>query len=126
MHVLADRLDVVLIDGGRGQVEAVDAHEFEMQGVCVPCFGVGLRRDIGADEVLVHIRAHGDDGLVHVGRFHQLDALLVDDFALVVHHVVELEERFTDFVVALLDLGLGALNRLVHPGVDDGFAFLHA
>jgi hypothetical protein len=48
------------------------------------------------------------------------------DLPLVVHHVVELQQLLADVEVAPLDLGLRAFERLVHPGVDDRLAFLHA
>ena len=57
---------------------------------------------------------------------HQLDALLEDDLALVVHHVVVFEQVLADVEVARLDLLLRLLQRLVDPGMDDRLAFLEA
>ena len=57
---------------------------------------------------------------------HPLDALLEDDLALVVHHVVELEQVLADVEVARLDLLLRLLQRLVDPGMDDRLVLLEA
>ena len=57
---------------------------------------------------------------------HQLAALLVDHLALIVHHVVELEQVLADLEVARLDLLLRLLERLVDPGMDDRLALLQA
>ena len=53
-------------------------------------------------------------------------AIAVDDFALHVHHIVEIEHAFAPGVVALFDAFLGGLDRLVEPRVFERFAFLHA
>ncbi len=63
---------------------------------------------------------------VTVSWRHQLDALLEDHLALVVHHVVELEQVLADVEVARLDLLLGLLERPVDPRMDDRLAFLQA
>ena len=60
------------------------------------------------------------DGLVA----HQFDALVEDHLALVVHHVVELEQVLADVEVARLDLLLRLLQRLVDPGMDDRLVLL--
>ena len=57
---------------------------------------------------------------------HQLDALLEDDLALVVHHVVELEQVLADVEVARLDLLLRLLERPVDPRMDDRLVLLEA
>ena len=57
---------------------------------------------------------------------HQLDALLEDDLALVVHHVVEFQQVLADVEVARLDLLLRLLQRLVDPGMDDRLVLLEA
>src|SRR5690606_568949 len=49
----------------------------------------------------------------------------VDDLALLVEHVVVLEQTLADGVVLLLDLFLGALDGAVEPGVFELFAVLH-
>jgi hypothetical protein len=73
------------------------------------------------DDVVAHV-GHGSDGFA----VHQFDALLEDDLALVVHHVVELQQVLADVEVARLDLLLGLFQRLVDPRMDDRLAFLEA
>ena len=48
----------------------------------------------------------------HVAALEHLVAVLVDDLALLVHHVVVLEDALADEEVLLLDLALGALDLL--------------
>ena len=57
---------------------------------------------------------------------HPFDALVEDDLALVVHHVVELQDVLADVEVARLDLLLRLLQRLVDPGMDDRLVLLQA
>ena len=45
------------------------------------------------------------------------------DLALIVHHIVELEQVLADVEVARLDLLLRFLERLVDPGVNDRLVF---
>ena len=55
----------------------------------------------------------------HVLALEDLVAVLVDDPALLVHHVVVLEDALADEEVLLLDLPLGLLDLLgEHPGLD--------
>ena len=74
------------------------------------------------DHVVAHIL---DDRLDDVGR-HDLLALLVDDLALVVHDVVVFQQVLAHLEMLLLDLLLGAFQRLVDPGMDDRLALLDA
>ena len=78
------------------------------------------------DQILDDLVAHVGDGLGDIRRFHQFDALLEDDLALVVEHVVILQEVLADVEVAGFDLLLGAFQGLVDPGMDDRLAFLQA
>ena len=57
---------------------------------------------------------------------HQFDALVEDHLALIVHHVVELQDVLADVEVARLDLLLRLFQRLVDPGMDDRLALLQA
>ena len=66
------------------------------------------------------------DGLGDVLLGHDVEALLEDDLALVIHHVVVLEDLLADVEVARLDLLLRHLQGLVHPGMGDRLAFLQA
>ena len=55
-----------------------------------------------------------------LSRFRGVDCLVaisVDDFALIVHHVVEVERPFTGEIISLFDALLRRLDRLVQPRV---------
>ena len=108
------------------QVEVQKAQRLFVQGVGVPLLGIGLFRDAPRNRVLDRLFAHFHHCFRHVLDNHQFLALLVDHLALVVHHVVEFQQVFTDFVIALLDLLLGFLKRLVDPRMDNRFAFFEA
>ena len=92
----------------------------------VPLLGVGLLGDVRAHQLVHDLVAQVLDGLGDVLLAHDVDALLEDDLALVVHHVVVLEDLLADVEVARLDLLLRHLQRLVHPGMGDRLAFLQA
>ncbi len=81
---------------------------------------------MGGHHVVDHLTAHVVHGFRHVFRAHQFDALLEDRAALVVHHIVELQQVLADVEVARLDLLLRLFKRLVDPGVDDRLTFLKA
>jgi hypothetical protein len=56
------------------------------------------------DQVFDHRVAHVGDRFVDRLVAHQLEPLLEDHLALIVHHVVELEQVLADVEVARLDL----------------------
>ena len=78
------------------------------------------------DQIVDRVVAHVGDDFGDGGVLHPFDALVEDDLALVVHHVVELEDVLADVEVARLDLLLRLLQRLVDPGMDDRLVFLQA
>ncbi len=78
------------------------------------------------DHVLHDLLPHIGDGLLDRLVVHKVDALLEDDLALIVHHIVEFEQVFARIEVARLDLLLGLFQRPVDPGVGDGLIFLDA
>ena len=78
------------------------------------------------DEIVDHLAAHVGDGVAQIGVAHQLEALLEDRLALIVHHVVVFEQVLADVEVARLDLGLRLLQRLVDPGMDDRLVLFQA
>ena len=96
------------------------------QACSVPLLGIGVFRDIPRDEVVDHLMAHVVDRLGHVLAAHDADALLEDDLALVVHHIVEFEQVLADVEVARFDLLLGLFQRLVDPRMDDRLVLLEA
>ena len=106
------------------QIEAEHALELFLQARRVPLLGIGVFRHVLGDQIVDHRVAHVGDGLGDMLVLHQLDALVEDDLALVVHHVVELEDVLADVEVARLDLLLRLLQRLVDPGMDDRLVLL--
>ena len=93
----------------------------------VPLFGIGLLGDVLGDQFAR--RPDGADPATvseTSSLAHDVETLLEDDLALVVHHVVVLEDLLADIEVARLDLLLRHLQRLVHPAVRDRLAFLQA
>ena len=78
------------------------------------------------DEIVDDLMAHVVDRLGYFLAAHDADALLEDDLALVVHHIVELQQVLADVEIARLDLLLGFFERLVDPGMDDRLVLLEA
>ena len=109
-----------------GEVDADRLAQPFAQARGIPLLGIGIRRDVLVDEVLDHVVAHVVDGLGHFLALHDADALFEDHLALVVHHVVELQQVLADVEVARLDLLLRLFQRLVDPRMDDGLALLEA
>ena len=97
-----------------------------MQAGDVPLLRIGVLRDVLGDEIVDHVVAHVGDGLGDMLVLHEVDALLEDDLALVVHDVVVLQDVLADVEVARLDLLLRLLERLVDPGMDDRLVLLQA
>ena len=89
-------------------------------------FGQGFFRNVGGDEVVDDLMTHIPKVFGNIVGIHQLFTLFVNDLALVIHDIVELEKVFTDFEVAFLNLLLGFFKRFIDPGVHDGFAFFEA
>ncbi len=114
---LADgvRVDqVVMIDADR-----VQGLERLPQLLQVPVLGVTLgggAGDVGGDDVDHHVVRL----LLQVLALKDHPALVVDDGALTVHHLVVLEDVLADLEVLLLDLGLCAPDRAGHHLRLDG------
>ena len=115
-----------LAHSASGRSRLSDALGVAVQVVDVPLLRIGLLGHVLGDQILDHLMAHVVHGLGDVLGLHQLAPLLVDHLALVVHHVVELEQLLADLEVVGLDLLLRLLQRLVDPRVDDRLAFLEA
>ena len=101
------------------------AHAF-LQAGRIPLLGIGGLGNVLGDEVVDDVLAHLGDGFGKVLAVHQRDALLENDLALVVLHVVVFQQVLADVEVARLDLLLGLFQRLVDPGMDDRLVFLEA
>ena len=69
---------------------------------------------------------HFVNQLVRILRVDDFVAIGIDDLALVVHHVVEIEGAFAREIVALLDAFLRRLDRLVEPAMFQFLALLEA
>ena len=72
-----------------------------------------------------HVFTHSQYGLAHVRRFQQFVALLVNDLALIVGHVIVFQQLFTDVEVTALYLALGIFYGARHPWVLYGLAVRH-
>ena len=97
-----------------------------MQALNIPLLGIGFGRHIGVDQLFDHFMAHIADDFRQVFGCHDFTTLTKDHLTLVIHHIVKFEHVLTHVKVTTFDLGLGAFQRFVHPGVNDRFAFLHA
>ena len=106
------------------QVEAEHALELLPQALGVPLLRIGVFGHVLGDQLVDRGVAHVGDDLVDRLVAHPLDALLEDHLALVVHHVVELQQVLADVEVARLDLALRLLQRLVDPRMDDRLVLL--
>ena len=115
-----------LAQSSTGSVEVELVEHLLLQARDVPGFGIGVVRDVLGDEVVDDAGAHLGDRLLERLLRHHLAALLEDDLALVVHHVVVLQHVLAHVEVARLDLLLRLLQRLVDPGMDDRLVLLQA
>src|SRR5262249_42117033 len=92
----------------------------------VPLLGIGIFRNVLGHQVFDHGVAHIGDGFVHGLVAHQFETLLENHLALVIHHVVELEQVLADVEVACLDFLLRLFQRLVDPGMNDRLVLLQS
>ena len=109
----------------QGHVEPVGLLEGEAQPVVVPLVGV-LSAHVGLEVPLEHFPGQAQDVLAGVLALQDHAAHVVDGRALLVHHVVVLEQVLADGEVLRLHLLLRALDRLGDHPVLDGDALLHA
>ena len=99
-----------LLDRDRDRVERLERGP---QLVEVPLLRealAGRRDDVALDDVVDHVA----DLLVQVGALEDLAALVVDDGALPVEHLVVLEDVLADLEVLRLDLGLRGADGVGH------------
>ena len=97
-----------------------------LEAVDVPLLGVGILGDMPRDQLFQHLMAHAAHGLGDVVLGHDLDALLEDRLALIVHDVVVAQHVFAAIEVARLDLLLRLFQRLVDPAMLDRLVLFQA
>ena len=78
----------------------------------VPLLVADVRRQVLVEDAANYLGADAADRVGQVGGAHELGALLVDDLALVVGHVVEGEQLLAHVEVVRLDLALRLLDLL--------------
>ncbi len=86
---------------------------------------LALRRRVGHHQALDLLGDPVLDHLAQVLLAEDAAAVGVDHLALLVQHVVVLDDVLADVEVVGLDLRLGVLDRLRHPGVLQGHVFFH-
>ena len=96
------------------------------QRVSIPLIGIGAFRHVSCDQIVDDGLAHFFDGVGQVGTFHHFASLAEDRLTLIVHHVIEFQEVLADIKVPRLNFGLRFFNRLIHPGMNNRFAFVQA
>ena len=109
-----------------GQVEVEQAQHLILQARDIPLLGIGVLGDMAAHHLFDRLLAHVGDDVADILLAHEVAALLENDLALVVHHVVVFEDVLAGVEIAGLDLALRLFDRLVDPAVDDGLALLKA
>src|SRR5262245_4068983 len=120
-------------------VDTEDACHFAVERVEIPLLEIRRLRRIGVDESVEDVLGELDQVLAGVERrllaffvlqpdlsLEDLPAQRVDVLALLVHHVVVLEQVFADREVLRLDLLLRALDGTRHHAVLDRHALFHA
>ena len=84
------------------------------------------RRDETVDRLVHHVAANGGNGFRDVLLAEQVVALLVNNLALVVGHVVVFQQLLADIEVATLDLALRLFDGIGHHAVLYRLALFHA
>ena len=76
----------------------------------IPLLVADVRRQVLVEDAADDLGADAAHRVGQIGGAHELGALLVDDLALVVGHVVEGEQLFADVEVVRFDLALRLLD----------------
>ena len=110
----------------RAKIDAEAAPEFGAQAILVPLLGLLLLRTEGADQP-VHDAVDGIENLLLlVLPLEQLAPQAVDGLALLVHHVVVLEQVFAGLEVLGFNGPLGGFDALGDEAGLDGNALFHS
>ena len=107
-------------------VEVEEGADLRAQFVDPPVPRIRLVRAVALDQVVDRVAGDSRDVLAPFAAEQDVAAQLVDRLALLVHHVVVLEQVLADLEVPALHLRLGALDRPVHHRRLDRHALLHA
>ena len=97
---------------GADELGRVELCHGRLEAVPVPLLGEGVHVGVGADGALDRLGHEFQRLLGEVGALEELAALLVDDLALAVHHLVVLEDVLAQLVVLALHLALRPLDGL--------------
>ncbi|RMV05524.1 hypothetical protein ALP17_05450 [Pseudomonas savastanoi] len=92
----------------------------------VPLLRQGLRRNMLTDEIVEHFLTEVSDGLTNVLGSQQRVTHVIDHFALLVGHVIELEQLLADVEVATFHFALRFFDGVGHHAVLDSLTGLHA
>jgi len=79
-------------------------------------------RDGIGDHFLNDFTAQIVDGFTDIFSFHNLPALLVNDFALIIHNVVEFQKIFPHVEITPFDFLLSLFERRTNPWMRDFLA----
>src|SRR5271157_728582 len=120
---LCHRFDILVI---KVEVEKEGLEDPVLERGHVPLLRIDLFRSVLVNELLAEPFNHLNDAFLHVAVAQHLLAHAVDRFALLVHHVVILEEIFSYLEVVPFDPCLGVLNGLCDQLVLYGHIFVHA
>ena len=124
-HRLVGEFGVGLHPVGDRHVHLVLAGQHAGQRRHVPLLLDRFRRHVKLDRILDLAAHHVADCVSDVLAFQQLVALLVDHAALIVGHVVVLQQLLADVEIARLDTVLRLGDRPVDDRMLDGLAFGH-
>ena len=115
-------------EGGLGRIEARAELRLEADGELVQrlLLRISLLGPVGVQQAHDGVLDHLDDFLVDVFAAQHRAPPGVEGLALLVHHVVVVEQVLADVEVARLDLGLGVLDHAREQAVLDGLPFLDA
>ena len=92
----------------------------------IPLLLNAARGNIAVDSGSHDILADGDDRVGNIRLRQQVFALLVNNLALVVRHVIEFQQLLADIKVTALHLALGLFYGIGHHTVFNSLAFVHA
>jgi len=82
------------------------------QALNIPLLGIGTWRACLADNRIYGVMAHVINDIVDPFSFHDFAALFVNYLALIVHHVIVLDNLLAHFVITRFNLFLRGFNRL--------------